>query len=163
QDFLHAVRAQRKDDDLARALLFDQLQADLQGIPVEVTHLVFQPGLVQGFSIRRDGESQLHVRHPLDTDGDLHWLWLLAMGLGSGRRGKAIPLQDGNATRPPSWWPRRRNKWLKAGSAGRLATRPPVPDSGPLHPPPICLGTLDPRAVPPCAPGLLGPAFDLLG
>jgi len=81
------------------ALSCPQLEPYFQGITVEVTHLVLETGLVQGFAISRDREPHLHVRHSFDAHGNLQRT--LRMLDEPSTRGKASGPKDRNATRPP--------------------------------------------------------------
>src|SRR5215213_11320963 len=52
-------------------MLLRQLQRHLERVAIEISHLVFEPGWVQGGAVCRNAEPHLHVRNPLDAYGNL--------------------------------------------------------------------------------------------
>ena len=73
EGLLHSVRPEGEHHGFA-AVLFHQLQADFEGIAVEVTHLILEAAPVQCFPIARDREAHLHVRYAFDADGDFQFV-----------------------------------------------------------------------------------------
>ena len=71
EGLLHPVGAEADRHDLTASRLFHQLQRDFEGVAVEVTDLVLEPTRIQRLAVARDGESELHLRHPLETHRDL--------------------------------------------------------------------------------------------